>query len=212
MGQNRYSFLHFRIKIEKVDLIPLNWTKEGRKMKKGMVIAFAALAVLLVVGLAAFSRTSDPATPTEPGNTGVIKPQVEENTLGATQWAAFQQAITVNQNATAEELAATLAESTAELFFGTASPIEKDAEYFAGFDNYRITGYKAVAVYMPMIGSIPFVGYVFELEDGVNPATFLKNLTDNSNPKWNVCVEAEQTVAGAIGNRAFFLMCPKTMG
>lgn len=186
-------------------------------MKKGMA---ACLAILLVMGLSACGCSSTPAPttpteqlkPTEQTKTEVIKPQVEENTLGATQWAAFQQAITVNQDATAEELATALAESTAELFFGTAAPIEKDAEYFAGFDEYRITGYKAAAVYMPSIGSIPFVGYVFELEDGVDPAKFLKNLTDNCNPRWNICVEAEQTVAGAIGNRVFFLMCPKAMG
>ena len=183
-------------------------------MEKGKLIALvliAAIAVLAVSGVVARGCTQTPAEPTQPNNAGVIKPQVEENTLGAAQWAAFQQAITVNQDATAQELAEDLAESTAELFFGTATPIEKGAEYFAGFDNYRITGYKAAAVYMPMIGSIPFVGYVFELEDGVDPATFLKSLTDNCNPKWNICVEAEQTVAGAIGNRAFFLMCPKTM-
>ncbi len=192
-------------------------------MKNGKVIILAVLAiiaVLAVLGLLVQGCSQTPADPTEPSkptepntpaDSGVIKPQVEENTVGAAQWAAFQQAITVNQDATAEELASALAESTAGLFFGTAAPIEKDAEYFAGFDNYRITGYKAAAVYMPMIGSIPFVGYVFELEDGVTPATFIKNLTDNCNPKWNVCVEADQTVAGAIGNRVFFLMCPKKM-
>jgi len=186
-------------------------------MKNGKMIILAAvagIALLAVVGVLARGCTQAPATPTEPTNPGggVIKPNVEENTLGAAQWANFQQAVTVNQDATAEELATALAESTADLFFGTASPIEKDAEFFAGFDNYQITGYKAAAVYMPMIGSIPFVGYVFELEDGVDPATFLKNLTDNCNPKWNICVKAEQTVAGAIGNRAFFLMCPKSLG
>ncbi len=192
-------------------------------MKNGKMLLLAVLvviAVIAVLGLLVQGCTQTPAAPTEPSSptepstptdSGVIKPQVEENTLGATQWAAFQQAIALNQNATAEELAGALAESTADLFFGTAAPIEKDAEYFAGFDNYRITGYKAAAVYMPMIGSIPFVGYVFELEDGVAPATFISNLTGNCNPKWNVCVEAEQTVAGAIGNRVFFLMCPKNM-
>lgn len=177
-------------------------------MKKGMAIV---LVLILSMSLSACGCTPTPE-PTTPSHTGVIKPQVEENTLGAAQWAEFEQAITANQNASAEELAAALAESTAELFFGTAAPIEKDAEFFAGFDEYRITGYKAAAVYMPMIGSIPFIGYVFELEDGVNPADFLKNLTENCNPKWNICVEAEQTVAGAIGDRVFFLMCPKAMG
>lgn len=197
-----------------VSFIPLYLTKVGRNMEKGKLIALvliAAVAVLAVFGVATRGLQQTPDAPTEPNNAGVMKPQVEENTLGATQWASFQQAITVNQDATAKELADALVQSTSELFAGMAEVIEKEAEYFAGFDNYRITGYKAAAVYMPMIGSIPFVGYVFELEDGVNAATFLKNLTENCNPKWNICVEAEQTVAGAIGNKAFFLMCPKTM-
>ena len=194
--------------------IPLYLTKVGKNMEKGKLIALvliAAIAVLAVFGVATLGVSPKPDEPTNPNSSGVIKPQVEENTLGATQWASFQQAITVNQDATAKELADALVQSTSELFAGMAETIEKEAEYFAGFDNYRITGYKTAAVYMPMIGSIPFVGYVFELEDGADAATFLKNLTDNCNPKWNICVEAEQTVAGAIGNKAFFLMCPKTM-
>ncbi len=183
-------------------------------MKNGKMIILAAaagIALLAIVGLLARSCTQAPATPTEPsepGSSGVIKPDVEENTLGAAQWAAFQQAITVNQDATAEELAKVLADSQEGGF--ASAPIEKDAEYFAGFDNYRITGYKSAAVYSPQIGSIPFIGYVFELEDGVDPSAFIKTLTDNSNLRWNVCVEAEQKVAGAIGNRVFFLMCPKS--
>ena len=181
-------------------------------MKKTLIIALAVVAVLVTAAaVMTMPKEAEPTEPTKPTGPSVLTPQVEENTIGAKQWAEFQQTVTENANATPEESAAALAESTADLFFGTASPLEENAEFFAGFDNYRITGYRSGAVYMPMIGSIPFIGYVFALEDGTDPAAFLKSLTDNCNPKWNICVEAEQVVAGAIGNRAFFLMCPKSM-
>ncbi len=179
-------------------------------MKKVLIITLAVVAVILTV--AAVVTTPEPTEPTGPANTAVLTPQVEENTIGAEQWAEFQQAVTQNNNATPKELATTLVESMADKFFGEATQLEKNAEFFTGFDNYRITGYRDGAVYMPMMGSIAFVGYVFEVEDGTDPAAFLKNLTDNCNPRWNICVEADQVVAGAIGNRVFFLMCPKSMG
>ena len=179
-------------------------------MKKWLIIILAAVAVALTV--AAVVTTPESPEPTKPANTEVLKPQVEENTTGAKLWAEFEQAVTQNNNATPKEIATILVERMADTFFGEATQLEKDAEFFTGFDNYRITGYRDGAVYMPMMGSIAFVGYVFEVEDGTDPAAFLKNLTDNCNTRWNICVEADQVVAGAIGNRVFFLMCPKNMG
>ncbi len=182
-------------------------------MKKGTIITIALIVVVAlaaVLGVTVFGGNK-PAEPTEPAGPTIIEPQVDADTLGAKQWDAFKKAVEANENATVEELANKLVESTADLFFGGAMPLEKGTEFFTGFDNYQITGYESAAVYMPMIGSIAFVGYVFELEDGVDAATFLKNLTDNCNPRWNICVTADQTVAGAIGNRVFFLMCPENM-
>lgn len=176
-------------------------------MKKGIILAVVILAAVVLTVAAISTRK-----PAEPTNGDVLTPQVEENTIGAKQWAEFQQAVTQNNNATPKELATTLVESMADKFFGEATQLEKDAEFFTGFDNYQITGYRDGAVYMPMMGSIAFVGYVFEVEDGTDPAAFLKNLTDNCNPRWNICVEADQVVAGAIGNKVLFLMCPKSMG
>lgn len=168
------------------------------------------LLILMLAAALALTGCSCAKTPVpDPSGGSLLTPQVEANTVGAKQWAEFQQAVTQTPNATARELAAVLAESMAQWFFGEAVELEKDAEFFSGFDNYRITGYRDGAVYMPMMGSIAFVGYVFELEDGNDPAAFIKNLTDNCNPRWNICVEAEQVVAGAIGNRVFFLMCPR---
>lgn len=193
-------------------------------MKNGKVFLLGLLAVIAVVAMLGLlaqgcSQTPDtptqpntptqPSTPTNPGSDKtVIAPQIAENSVPAKLWAQFQQEITQKPEATAQEIASVLVESLADQFVGEATPLEKDAEFFAGFDNYRITGYRDGAMYAPMIGSIAFVGYVFTLEDGTEPAAFVKGLQDNCNPRWNVCVEAGQTACGAIGNRVFFVMCP----
>ena len=59
-----------------------------------------------------------------------------------------------------------------------------------------------------MIGSIAFVGYVFELDAGADANAFVKELTDNANPRWNICVEAEETVSAVEGSKVFFCMSP----
>jgi len=64
---------------------------------------------------------------------------------------------------------------------------------------------------MPMMGSIAFVGYVFELEDGADVSAFINNLRSSANMRWNICVEAEEMVTGSVGNKVFFVMCPKTL-
>ena len=78
----------------------------------------------------------------------------------------------------------------------------------SGFDNYEVTGFSSGAVFMPMMGSIPFVGYIFEVEEGTDKINFVNELTANCNPRWNVCVEADETLVGYYNNFVFFLMCP----
>ena len=184
-------------------------------MKKNTIIIAVAVALVLAIGigLAIFfsNKAETPAGPTEPAGPVVIKPDAAEGTVGANQWNVFENAIKADENITIENLTNALCEGVSEFIFVMPMSLEVGTEFFTGFDNYQITGYKAAAVYMPMIGSIPFVGYVFELEDGTDATTFVNNLTDNCNPRWNICVTAEQTVAGAIGNRVFFLMCPENM-
>ena len=148
--------------------------------------------------------------PTE-NKVAVIEPNVDANTLGGKLWSAFVAAKEEKPETTAEEMANLLVTNEAILFSGGAMALEANQEFFTGFDNYTITGYESGAIYMPMIGTIPFVGYVFDLAEGADVAAFVKALTDNANPRWNICVTAEQTVAGAYGNTVFFLMCPASI-
>ena len=81
--------------------------------------------------------------------------------------------------------------------------------YLSGFDN-EITGFKSGAVFMPMIGSIPFIGYIFELEEGADVDAFVQTLKDNANMRWLVCVEAEEMVCRANGNYVYFCMSKRS--
>lgn len=141
----------------------------------------------------------------------VIEPNVDANTLGGKLWAAFVAAKEEKPEISAEELANQLVTNEAIQFMGGAMALEANQEFFNGFDDYKITGYESGAVYMPMIGSIPFIGYVFELAEDADVAAFVQTLSDKANPRWNICVTAEQTVAGAYGTTVFFLMCPTSL-
>ena len=137
----------------------------------------------------------------------IIEPNVDATTLGGKLWNAFVAAKEEKPEISAEEMANLLVTNEVIQFMGGAMPLEANQEFFTGFDNYQITGYQSGAIYMPMIGTIPFVGYVFDLAEGTDVSAFVKGLTDNCNPRWNICTAAEHTIAGAYGNTVFFLMC-----
>lgn len=86
--------------------------------------------------------------------------------------------------------------------------MEIEPGYLTGFDNTEITGFKEGAVFMPMIGTIPFVGYVFTLENAADAPAFISKLKSAANLRWNICTSADEMVAGSAGNKVFFVMCP----
>lgn len=129
------------------------------------------------------------------------------STLGHTLLADFKAKATSGMGVQA--IAESLLTNPAIKFSGGAMPVEEGL--LSGFDNAEITGFKNGVAFMPMIGSIPFIGYVFELEDGADASAFIKNLEKNANRRWNICVEAEETVTGSYGNKVFFVMCPKAL-
>lgn len=94
-------------------------------------------------------------------------------------------------------------------FSGGATPIEEGL--LSGFGNTEIKGFKSGAMFAPMIGSIPFVGYVFELENAADVPSFISTLKSNADLRWNICVEADEMVAGSVGTKVFFVMCPTSL-
>ena len=170
-------------------------------------ILAAILAVTMVFGLTACGKKDDNKETTTPvaSESTTITPEFTEGTAGETLWNTFLTAVKENEAATPEEIANTIITTPVIPFMGGAMAVEPG--FLAGF-NEEISGFEKGATFGPMMGSIAFVGYVFEMEEGADLNAFMDNLKAKSDPRWNICVEAEQTVVGAYNDYVFFLMCP----
>jgi hypothetical protein len=85
-----------------------------------------------------------------------------------------------------------------------AMPVEEG--FLMGF-NEEIHGFEEAYVVAPMIGTIPFMSYVFQLADGADVNAFMADLEAKSNMRWNLCTFAEETVVGNVDNTVYFVMC-----
>lgn len=127
-----------------------------------------------------------------------------EATVGETLLAAFR----ADSNGTAQEIADRLITNEIITFMGGAMPVEEGL--LSGFDNVEITGFTEGATFAPMMSSIAFVGYIFELPEDADVEAFKTTLKESANLRWNICVEAEELIVENEGNKVFFLMCPKS--
>ena len=135
-------------------------------------------------------------TPDEPAATG---------TVGETLLATFK----ANSTGTAEEIANAVISDPIIQFMGMATPINPvDFEFLSGLGEAKITEYEEGAMFGPMIGTIPFIGYIFTLAEGADVEAFKTTLKDNADLRWNICTAAEELVVESEGNTVFFLMCP----
>ncbi len=129
------------------------------------------------------------------------------STLGQTLLADFK--AKASSGMSTQAIAEALVSNPAIKFNGGAVPVEEG--YLSGFDNTEIKGFKSGVMIAPLIGSIAFVGYVFELEAAADAPAFRAKLEKSANLRWNICVEAEEMVSGVSGNKVFFVMCPKSL-
>ena len=83
---------------------------------------------------------------------------------------------------------------------------EMEEGFLMGF-SADITGFDKAVMFAPMIGAIPFVGYIFELSSADDCEAFCAMLLENCDPRWNICTEADETVCGSADNLVFFVMC-----
>lgn len=120
--------------------------------------------------------------------------------------ADFEAQVSENSALTAQEIADALLTNEVILFSGATMPVEEGL--LMGFDNAEITGFDEGVMFAPAIGSIPFVGYVFDLADDANADDFIAVLEENANPRWNICTEAEETIVENAGDKVFFVMSP----
>lgn len=150
-------------------------------MKKGISALLAVMMLLSVIGCGSKKENSE-----------------EPATLGRKYAKVFLDSSDKDLTSLAKELSELKAIETE---FVT---MEVEEGYLAGFTE-EITGFSKGVMFAPMIGAIPFVGYVFETDD---TDALSDKLLKTSDPAWNVCTEADETVMEIKGNRVFFLMCP----
>lgn len=173
-----------------------------------MVMSFAACGKKDNNGGAGADTTLTPAPGETENEVTVIAPDAAENTAGAILWKAFVSAKEENPEADALTIATILYQNPVIEYVAGASAVEPG--WLAGFSE-DITGFESAATFGPLMGSIAFIGYVFDLAEDADAAAFVENLKDKSNPRWNVCVEADFVQAGAYGNTVYFLMYPATL-
>lgn len=154
------------------------------------------------------TNPSDPVTPPPAEEKPETPPATEAPSTGKTVGDTLAAVWRANTGKSAEEIANAVMAHSSIQFMGGVVPVEEG--FLTGFDNTEIHGFSNGVMFAPAIGTIPFVGYVFELADGTDADTFVKTLKDGANPRWNICTEAEQTIVEKSGNKVFFLMCPKS--
>ena len=175
-------------------------------MKK--IIAFL-MATFMIMSMVACGNTES-NTDTDSSSNDIVSSDASSGettdtaTVGETLLAAFK----ADSTGTTQEIADRLIANPVIQFMGGATPIEEGL--LSGFDNTEIKGFKEGAMFAPMMSSIAFVGYIFELEDGADVEAFKTTLKNSANLRWNICVEAEELIVENEGNKVFFLMCPKS--
>ena len=134
------------------------------------------------------------------------EPKKEESTAPKSVAYTLADAFKANASSDCLTIANTLVTNPVIKFMGGAMEVEEG--YLTGFDNTEIKGFKSGAMFAPMIGTIPFVGYVFELQSASDASAFINTLKSSANLRWNICTSADEMVAISSGNKVFFVMSP----
>ena len=104
--------------------------------------------------------------------------ETEPDTLGQSLLQAFQTAYEADPQADLDTLAQGLLTQETVGFQGTTAPVEPGT--LMGFGNTPIEGFSQGVMFAPVIGTIPFLGYLFRLEEGTDGAAFVDTLQSSS--------------------------------
>ena len=172
-------------------------------MKKIITLTLVAAMLFAFVSCGKADRNEKPEDTTEKveQNDNKNEETNKDGTVGEILLADFK----ANAKSSAQDIADKVFENSVIGFMPATMPVEEG--YLNGF-NEEIKGFKEGVMFGPAIGTIPFVGYVFVLEDGADVESFKTTLKDNANLRWNICTMAEEMVCESEGNTVFFLMCP----
>lgn len=127
--------------------------------------------------------------------------QAENKTVANTLSETFEKEIKKEKDI--EKVAKTLSENET-IVPAVQTFVVGEEDYLAGFKE-EIKGYNKVVGIAPMIGTIPFIAYVFEVK---NPKEFAKTLEENAELNWNICTEADEMKITIVDNYVFFVMSP----
>ena len=188
-----------------------------RNILKGMVLNMKKALTILLISMMAMTFTacgnsdsSDSGSSSGSSASEESKPdeEIKADTVGTKLYVDFKEKAEADSAATAQSLADALMANPMIQFAPATMPVEQGL--LSGFGNAEITGFKEGVMFGPVIGSIPFIGYVFTLDDGADAEAFVKTLKDNADLRWNICVEAEEMVCEIVGDKVFFVMSPKS--
>lgn len=86
--------------------------------------------------------------------------------------------------------------------------MEVEPGWLNGFEN-EIKTFNNGVMFAPMIGTIPFVGYIFETD---NTELLMSEIEANASLNWNICTTADEMLVKTHDNYVFFVMSPYTFG
>lgn len=126
------------------------------------------------------------------------------DTIGERLYAIFTAA--VDSGKKGQEITDAMAETFQEVGLGSDT---REPGYLPGFSS-DVTGFAHCYGANPWISTLPFACYVFELDTTDEAAlnSFLDSITAISDPRWNICTEAGETIGRVYGGYVFFGMFP----
>ena len=152
-----------------------------------------ALALTVILGLASLSgcgKKNDSAS------------DIEANTVATKLQVQFREEIKNNSDIIA--VADKLVDGNPVLGEVAMGSMGVEPGFLNGF-NGDVTGFDRGVMFAPFIGTIPFVGYIFETTD---TDALVKELNDKAMLNWNICTTADEKVVDVVDNYVFFVMAP----
>lgn len=184
-------------------------------MKKRKIFTISLLSFMLMFGLTGCGQANNKGennNQVNNGNSEVVDNENKEDT-GKTEVSTDGVATTLatqfKEEAKSNKDLTSLAESLGKnkTFNGVViATMDVEEGELAGFDK-EIKGFTKGVQFSPMIGTIPFIGFVFETND---TNALVKTLEENHNLRWNICTEAEEMKTEVVDNLVFFVMAPKS--
>lgn len=170
-------------------------------MKKLLVGLLAVTMAFSVVGC---GTKQDNVAQQQPEQvTGTTESEINDD-MGKGMISQFKELMAGDENISTEAIGNALCENPMFEMAMDTMPVEPGL--LTGFGNEEIKGFKEGTMFSPIIGSIPFVGYIFKVDDGTDVSDFMKELKENANLRWNICTEADQMLVTNVDRTVLFAM------